>query len=113
MTGPGWQRRWEEKRHKASGTGPLPTKSRRESPQAKAFWRQALYFTSLGWLLALPIAAGLLLGWFIDSQVGHGHAWTLSLLGAGIGVAVIELALVIQKALEQRDEIEEEDRTKR
>jgi len=102
MTGPGWQRRWDEDHH-GGRSGPLPTRKHREAPESRAFWRQALYFTSLGWLLALPIAAGLLLGWAIDSRLGDGHAWTLTLLGAGIAVAVIELVLVIQKALSESD----------
>ncbi len=64
-----------------------------------AFWRDVAYLTSLGWLLALPIAGGVLLGRFIDDRAGTGTFWTLSLLGAGIGLAVVEAYAAIQSVL--------------
>ena len=48
-----------------------------------SFWRSVGYLTSLGWMIALPIAAGVLLGRFIDDRLGSGTFWTLALLGAG------------------------------
>jgi hypothetical protein len=58
--------------------------------------------TSLGWLLALPIAAGVLIGRFLDDRLGAGSFWTLALLGAGIGIAGLELYLAMEGGLRSR-----------
>ena len=52
-------------------------------------WRSVGYLTSLGWMIALPIATGVLLGRFVDERVGSGTFWTLALLGAGIGIGCL------------------------
>jgi predicted F0F1-ATPase subunit len=64
-----------------------------------SFWRSVGYLTSLGWMIALPIAAGVLLGRFIDEQLGSGTFWTLTLLGAGVGIAALELFLAASTTL--------------
>ena len=48
------------------------------------------YLTSIGWLLAIPIAAGVLVGHYVDVWLGSGTRWTLALLGAGLVVGVTE-----------------------
>jgi predicted F0F1-ATPase subunit len=67
-----------------------------------AVWQTAVYLTSLGWLLALPIAAGVLLGRYLDSRLESGHFWTQVLLGAGVAVACVEGYLVARMALRRR-----------
>jgi F0F1-type ATP synthase assembly protein I len=48
-------------------------------------WREALRATSLGWDLALPIFAGVLLGYVLDRALGTTYIFTLGLLFLGIG----------------------------
>jgi undecaprenyl pyrophosphate phosphatase UppP len=62
-----------------------------------------LYLTSLGWLMALPIAAGILTGRFLDNRLHSGNFWTLALLGVGISVAAVEAYLAIKRALQRHD----------
>lgn len=62
-----------------------------------------VYLTSLGWLMALPIAAGVLLGRFLDNRLGTGDFWTLALLGAGISIAGVEAYLAIRRALQRQN----------
>ncbi len=63
------------------------------------FWRAMLYLTSLGWMMALPIAGAVLLGHYLDTRLDTGHTWTLALLGLGIGVAVLEVFVALQRVL--------------
>jgi ATP synthase protein I len=64
-----------------------------------AFWQAMIELTTLGWLIALPIAAGVLLGRYIDVRLGSGAVWTLSLLGAGIAVAGLDVYLALRRVL--------------
>jgi len=41
--------------------------------------------STLGWELALPIFIGVLLGYFLDRQLGTKYTFTIGLLVAGIG----------------------------
>lgn len=66
------------------------------------FWQDVAYLTSIGWLIALPIAGGVVLGRFIDDRAGSGTFWTLALLGAGICAAAAEAYAAIQFALRRR-----------
>ena len=61
------------------------------------------YLTSLGWLIALPIAASILLGRFLDNHYGTGSFWTLALLGAGVVIAGLELYLAMHRALDRHN----------
>jgi F0F1-type ATP synthase assembly protein I len=47
-------------------------------------WREALRATSLGWDLALPIFAGVLVGYILDQALGTAYVFTLGLLFLGI-----------------------------
>ena len=49
-----------------------------------------VYLTSLGWLMALPIGLGVLIGHYLDARLASGSSWTLALLGLGIALAVLE-----------------------
>jgi len=60
------------------------------------------YLTSLGWLLALPIAAGVLAGHYLDRRLGTGSRWTLALLGAGIALGALEAWLAARRFLRRR-----------
>ena len=61
------------------------------------------YLTSLGWLIALPIGGGVLLGQYLDECFGSEHVWTLTLLGLGIGFALLEVYLAGQYTLRKRN----------
>jgi hypothetical protein len=50
-------------------------------------------------MIALPIAAGVLLGRVVDQRLASGTFWTLALLGAGIGIACLELFTSVSSAL--------------
>jgi ATP synthase protein I len=60
------------------------------------------YLTSLGWMIALPIAAGVLIGRFVDDRLASGSYWTLALLGAGVAIAGLELYLAMKVGLQRR-----------
>lgn len=47
-------------------------------------WREAFTAMSLGWELAVPIFAGVLLGHALDRWLATGHVFTLGLLGLGV-----------------------------
>jgi len=46
--------------------------------------------TSLGWMIVLPIAAGILIGRLLDGALDTSPYATILLLGVGICVALIE-----------------------
>ena len=58
-----------------------------------------VYLTSLGWLMALPIAGSVLLGRVLDDWLGSGHTWTQVGMGVGIGCALVEAYLAGRWAL--------------
>jgi predicted F0F1-ATPase subunit len=62
------------------------------------------YLTSLGWLIALPIGVGVLVGQYVDKRLQSGHFWTLTLLGVGIGCAALEVYVAGRRALRKKDE---------
>ena len=47
--------------------------------------RETARASTLGWELALPIFIGVLLGYFLDRQLGTKYIFTIGLLVAGIG----------------------------
>jgi hypothetical protein len=63
------------------------------------------YLTSLGWLMALPIALSVLVGRYMDTRLGSGYGWTLALFGVGLMLAVLELYLAMRAALCRKDHV--------
>jgi len=61
-----------------------------------------VYLTSLGWLIALPIGLGVLLGRYLDDRFQSEHFWTLTLLGVGIGLAALEVYLAGRRILRRK-----------
>jgi ATP synthase protein I len=59
--------------------------------QAARFWRLAATMLGLVWNLVLPIVGGALLGYYLDSRLGHGVAWTVGLLLVGVTIAFYNL----------------------
>ncbi len=53
----------------------------------------------MGWMIALPIGAGVLLGRLLDNALGTQPYGTISLLGLGIGIAGVEGWLAASRAL--------------
>lgn len=70
-------------------------------------WREALVALSLGWELALPIFAGVLIGHFLDRWLETGLTFTLGLLTLGIGLGYYSLARFIQR-VDKRDRLADE-----
>jgi predicted F0F1-ATPase subunit len=62
-----------------------------------------VYLTSLGWLMALPIAISVLLGRYVDKRLGSGYVWTLTLFGIGLMLAALEAYLAMRAALQRKD----------
>jgi len=60
------------------------------------------YLTSLGWMMALPIAGGILLGRWADQHFGTGSGWTLGLLCLGLVIACLEVFLGMRAALRRQ-----------
>lgn len=53
--------------------------------------------------MALPIAAGVLLGRLLDDRLGSGYRWTLALFGVGLLLAAVEVYLAMRRALRKKD----------
>jgi F0F1-type ATP synthase assembly protein I len=60
-------------------------------------WREALRATSLGWDLALPIFAGVLLGHLLDRLLHANYVFTLGLLLLGIATGFYNVIRSIQR----------------
>ena len=65
-------------------------------------WREALVALTLGWDLALPIFAGVLLGQLLDRWLDTLPTFTLGLLVLGIALGYYNLARFIQR-VDKRD----------
>lgn len=57
-----------------------------ESEPRSNLWTQVARVGTLGWLIALPIVAGALLGHALDRVLGTGITWALALMMLGIVV---------------------------
>ncbi len=60
-------------------------------------WRETLRALTLGWDLAIPIFAGVLIGQLLDRWLGTRHIFTLGLLVLGIMIAYYNLGRVIHR----------------
>jgi ATP synthase protein I len=57
------------------------------SQRGRNLWVQVSRVGTLGWLLALPIVGGALIGHLIDRKLGTGLTFALGLLGVGLAMA--------------------------
>src|SRR5579864_1156502 len=72
--------RWSKRRRSISdgstGRWPTPSTAAGGEPDhdstrnSASFWRSVGYLTSLGWMIALPIGCGVLLGRLLDDRLG-------------------------------------------
>lgn len=75
--------------------------------------RETARASTLGWELALPIFIGVLLGYFLDRQLGTKYTFTIGLLVAGIGAGFYNIWSFTsridarQKRLRERLRVEE------
>ena len=102
MTQSSWKP-WEERQggdsNESTGSWPVPSRGNGDEEGGEAsFWQAMAYLTSLGWILALPVAGGILLGAWLDRQLGTTPTMTLGLLGAGIIIAAVQAYLVVAEA---------------
>lgn len=60
---------------------------RARTSRGRNLWVQVSRVGTLGWLIALPIVGGALLGNLLDHRLGTGVTFTLALLMLGLGLA--------------------------
>lgn len=58
-----------------------------ERERGRNFWVEVSRVGTLGWLLALPIVGGALIGHLIDRRLGTGSSFALGLLAVGLALA--------------------------
>jgi ATP synthase protein I len=81
----------------------------------REIWREALRATSAGWDLALPIFAGVLIGYLLDRLLNTRYIFTLGFLILGIATGYYNLLRSIQRLDKRscrkaaREEEEEEE----
>jgi ATP synthase protein I len=90
----------------------LDTPPEKPDREIQVLWREALRAMSLGWDLAIPIFAGVLLGYVLDRWLGTGHIFTLGLLMLGVITAYYNLARVIQR-LRKADRARDKERDRK
>lgn len=52
--------------------------------RGKSLWAQATAVGTLGWLIAVPIAAGAILGHLLDRRLGSGITWSMAFMFLGV-----------------------------
>jgi ATP synthase protein I len=67
------------------------------------FWATAIRLTAIGWMLALPIAVGAILGKWLDNRFHQGSLWTVTLIFAGLVVGVYSVYVTIREEWEGKD----------
>jgi ATP synthase protein I len=77
----------------------------------REIWREALRATSLGWDLALPIFAGVMVGYLLDRTLGTTYIFTLGLLFLGIATGFYNVIRSIQR-IDQRSRRQSAGRSK-
>jgi F0F1-type ATP synthase assembly protein I len=73
----------------------------RKKPFFTGLWREALLAMTIGWELALPIFAGVLLGQLLDRLLDTTYIFTIGLLFAGIAMGYYNLVRLIQRLRRQ------------
>jgi len=74
-------------------------------------WRESIKAMVLGWDLAVPIFAGVLIGYFLDKYLGTVYIFTIGLLVAGIAVGYYNVARFIRR-LDRIDSQRESEKVK-
>lgn len=74
-------------------------------------WRETIKAMALGWDLAVPIFAGVLIGYFLDKYLGTVYIFTIGLLVAGIAVGYYNVGRFIQR-LDRIDKQRQEEHKK-
>jgi ATP synthase protein I len=69
--------------------------------QDRDIWREALRATSAGWDLALPIFAGVLIGYLLDRLLNTRYIFTLGFLVLGIATGYYNLLRSIRRLHER------------
>lgn len=77
-------------------------KSRRD--RAKGIWFGLGMMGVIGWSVAVPTLAGVLLGVWIDINYGGPISWTLTLLFVGLGVGCINAWYWVKKGQKEIEE---------
>jgi len=72
-----------------------------KKPFFTGLWREALLAMTIGWELALPIFAGVLLGQLLDRLLQTTYIFTIGLLFAGIAMGYYNLVRLIQRLRRQ------------
>ncbi len=68
-----------------------------KAERRSSLWAQVARVGTLGWMIALPIAGGALLGHAIDRWLGTGITWALALLTVGIATGGYALWSEVRK----------------
>jgi F0F1-type ATP synthase assembly protein I len=73
-------------------------------PIFTGLWREALLAMTIGWEIALPIFAGVLLGQLLDRLLQTTYIFTIGLIFAGIAMGYYNLVRLIQR-LQRQDRL--------
>lgn len=84
----------------------IPGEEKRElteikEKQREKFFRSLSLATELGFLIAIPLAGGVVLGVWVDNTFSTHPKFTLSLLGAGVVIACANLSIVLSEFLKK------------
>jgi ATP synthase protein I len=52
--------------------------------RGRSLWAQATWVGTLGWLVAVPIVLGAILGHLLDRRLGTGITWAMAFIGVGV-----------------------------
>lgn len=66
-----------------------------------SLWRHVTRVGTLGWMIALPLAAGAVIGRLIDRRLGSGVTWTLALILVGAATAGLSLWKILASEVEE------------
>ena len=69
--------------------------------QREKFFRSLGLATELGFLIAIPLAGGVFLGVWLDNTFSTHPKFTLSLLGAGVVIAFVNLSFLLSEFLKK------------
>ena len=59
-------------------------KARARAHRGRSLWAQATRVGTVGWLIAVPIALGAVVGHLLDIRLGTGIAFALAFMGLGV-----------------------------